>query len=179
MKKRMSVSALLVLSFFIVSNTMAWAASSPKFGHFDLQQVLDKSRVGKQAKDSFQDEKAKVKTQMEDKAKVYRTAKEEFDKKKSVMDESARNKKNKEIEQMQQEGEKLIMESNAKLNKLSQELMAPIVDKILEIVRKIGKDEKYDYIMEVGKGGIVYGLEKNDITRSVIDELDKSPPPKK
>ncbi|MFH0821675.1 MAG: OmpH family outer membrane protein [Pseudomonadota bacterium] len=178
MTRKISILALLVLGLFVVSNTMAWAASSPKIGHFDLQQVLDKSSVGKQAKDSFKDQKAKVKEQMEEKSRAFRTAKEELEKKKSVMDESARKKKSAEIEQMQQEGEKLIMESNAKLNKLSQELMAPIVDKILEIVRKIGKDEKYEYIIEVGKGGVVYGQEKNDITRSVIDALDKSPPKK-
>lgn len=176
MNKRMWILAVLVLSFFTVFNAAAWAASTPKIGYFDLQQVLDKSRVGQQAKDSFKDERTKARSEMEEKAKAYKAAKEEYDKKKSVMDESARNKKNKEIEQMQQEGEKLVMETNAKLQKLSNELMAPIIDKVLEIVRKMGKDDKYDYIIEVGKGGIVYANEKNDLTRTIAAELDKSPP---
>jgi outer membrane protein len=170
----MWVVALLLAGFFVISSTAGWAAAAPKIGSFDLQVVLDQSKAGKEAKESFKDQKNKVKDEMEEKAKAFRTAKEELDKKKSVMDESTKNKKTKELAQMQQEGEKLIMEANAKLNKLSNELMAPIVDKVLEIVRKMGKDKKYDFIIEVGKGGIVYSNTEADLTKTVIEEMDKS-----
>ena len=179
MKRTMWVTALLLAGFFMISTTAGWAAAAPKIGSFDLQVVLDQSKAGKEAKDSFKDQKAKVKTDMEEKGRAYKTAKEELDKKKAVMDESSRNKKTKELEQMQQEGEKFVMESNAKLNKLSNELMGPIVDKVLEIVRKMGKDKKYDLIIEVGKGGIVYSNTENDITKTVVEELDKTVIPKK
>ena len=53
--------------------------------------------------------------------------------------------------------------------------MPPIVDRTLEIVRNIGKNEKYDYIIEVGKGGIVWANEKDDLTKRILQELDKSP----
>ena len=176
MKKRVAGGILLVLGLLVASIPGAWAAgsSSSKFGYFDLQTVLDQSKFGKQAREDFKREKDKIKSEMDEKATKYKTAKEELDKKKTVMDESAKNKKNKEIQEMQQSGEKFLMESNAKLNKLSSELMAPIVDKVLEIVKKMGKDDKYDYIIEVGKGGIVYANDKDDLTKKVIEELDKS-----
>ena len=176
MKNRMLVTALLLAGFFMISGTAGWAApASPKIGSFDLQLVMAQSKAGKEAKESMQDQKSKIKGEMEEKAKAYKAAKEEFEKKKSVMDESSKNKKTKELDQMQQDGEKFVMEANSKLNKLSNELMAPIVDKVLDIVRKMGKDDKYDYIIEVGKGGIVFSNEKNDLTKAVIEELDKSP----
>lgn len=174
MRKRVAGCILLVLAVFVTSVPAVWAAGSQKFGYFDLQTVLDQSKYGKQAREDFKREKEKIKGDMDEKATKFKTAKEELDKKKAVMDESAKNKKNKEIQEMQQEGEKFIMEANAKLNKLSNELMAPIVDKVLEIVKKMGKDDKYDYIIEVGKGGIVYATDKDDLTKKVIEELDKS-----
>ena len=179
MKRRMWVTATLLAGFFMISTTAGWAAAAPKIGSFDLQVVLDQSKAGKEAKESFKDQKAKIKSEMEEKGRAYKTAKDELDKKKTALDESARNKKTRELEQMQQEGEKFVMESNAKLNKLSNELMAPIVDKVLEIVRKMGKEKKYDFIIEVGKGGIVYSNTETDLTKTVVEELDKSVIPKK
>ncbi len=175
MRMRKAVLIVLAVGAFLASHMTAWAAAS-KFGYFDLQTVLEQSKGGKQAKEDFRKEKEKIKSDMDDKAKAFKGAKEEFDKKKTVLDESAKTKKTKELHEMQQEGEKFILESNTKLNKLSNELVAPIIDKILEIVRKIGKDDKYDYIFEVGKGGIVYANDKDDLTKKVIEELDKSSP---
>ena len=172
MRKRLAGSIFCALGFLMIFNAAAWAA--PKMGYFDLQTVLDQSRYGKQAREDFQKEKDTIKAEMDEKAKAFKTAKEEFDKKKAVMDESAKNKKTKEIQEMQQQGERFLMEAQAKLNKLSNELMAPIVDKVIEIVKKIGKDDKYDYVIEVGKGGIVYATDKDDLTKKVIEELDKS-----
>lgn len=175
---KISVCALSVLGFFMVSSMAAWAAS-PKIGYFDLQTILDQSKSGKDASEEFKREKDKIKGEVDEKARAFKSAREEFDKKKSVMDESAKNKKIKDLQELQQQAEMLIMESNARMNKLSNDLMAPIIDKVLEIVRKIGKDDKYDYIFEAGKGGLVYATEKEDITKRIIQELEKSPPVKR
>lgn len=174
MNKRLAGGVLLAVGFLMVFNVAPVAASSPKIGYFDMQTVLDQSRYGKQARENFKGEKDKLKSEMDAKAQAFKTAKEEFDRKKGVMDEAAKKKKTAEILQLQQDGEKFIMESNSKLNKLSNDLMAPIVDKILEIVRKMGKDDKYDYVLEVGKGGIVYATDKEDLTKKVIETLDRS-----
>jgi outer membrane protein len=169
----------LAFIFVTVANSALYAAASPRIGYFDLAAVLDKSKPGIQAKDDFNKEKDKMKVLIDDKAKAFKTAREEFDKKKTVMDEATKNKKTKEIMEMQQQGEKFLMESNAKLNQLSNDLMSPIVDKVLEIVRKIGKEDKYDLILEAGKAGIVYGNDKEDLTKRITGELDRNPPPAK
>jgi outer membrane protein len=139
---------------------------------------LQTSKWGKQSNDEFKVSGEKIKQEVDGKARAFKTAREEFEKKREVMDEKARNKRQKELQDMQSEGEKLIMESNAKLSKLSQELSAPLVEKIIEIVKRIGKDDKYDYIFERDKGGIVYANEKEDLTDRIISELDKVTPRK-
>jgi outer membrane protein len=169
-------SAVVAILAVVVFAGTSLAAGTPKFGYFDLQTILDQSKAGQTAKEDFKREKERLKTEMDDKAKQLRSAKEDLDKKKSAMDETAKNKKMAEI---QSEAEKFAMESQNKLGKLSNDLMSPIVDKALEIVRRIGKDEKYDYIIEVGKGGIVWATEKDDLTKRVLQELDKSPIPAK
>lgn len=169
-------SVILMLSFVALAASPALAA--PKTGYFDLQVVLQTSKWGKQSNEEFKVQGEKIKQEVDEKAKTFKSARDEFEKKRDVMDEKARTKRLKELQEMQNEGEKLIIESNAKLSKLSQELSAPLVEKILEIVKRIGKEEKYDYIFERDKGGIVFATEKEDLTQRIIDELNKITPKK-
>jgi outer membrane protein len=52
--------------------------------------------------------------------------------------------------------------------------MKPIIDRVMDLVKKIGRDDKYDCIIEVNKGGVVYFNEKDDLTNRLVQELDKS-----
>jgi outer membrane protein len=171
--KRWSV-LVAVLTVVVVAGTSL--AASPKIGYFDLQTILDQSKAGQDAKEEFKRERTRLQTEMEEKGKAFRTSKDDLEKKKSAMDDSARSRK---MAELQAEAEKYAMETQNKLGKLSNDLMSPIVDKALEIVRRMGKDDKYDYIIEVGKGGIVWATEKDDLTKKVLQELDRSPIPKK
>jgi outer membrane protein len=173
MRVKVSVFVVLILVIFLTWSTGARAAS-PKFGYFDLQTIMDKSTAGQQAKADFKREADKLKLDLEQRSKDFKALRDEFEKKKSVLDEAARNKKLKELQEKQAEGEKFATESNAKFNKLTSDYSQPIVDKILEIVRRIGKDEKYDYIFEAQKGGIAFANDKDDLTLRLIDELNKT-----
>lgn len=179
MKMKKSVWVFLFLGLFFVSSSAVWAAASsgsPKIGFFEIQMVLQQSQWGKRSNEEFKRQGEKIKADVDEKAKAYKTAKDEFDKKKDVMDEKAKTKKQKELQDMQAEGERLLSESNAKMNKLSNELSGPLVDKILEIVKKVGKDQGYDFIFERDKAGLVYSQDKDDLTKKIVDELDKVTP---
>lgn len=170
---------LAAVCFSFTFATMSWAAGgSLKVGYFDIQKVLSQSKWGKQSNDEFKLQGESVKAEVEGKSKAYRTAKDEFEKKKDVLDQKSKEKKLKELADMQQEGEKLLMESNSKLQKLSNDLSAPLVEKILDIVKKIGRDEKYDFIFEQEKAGLVFATDKEDLTKKVINDLDKVTPMK-
>jgi outer membrane protein len=167
----------LAVVVMLASGAPAWA--DVKIGYFNMQAVMEQSKWGKQAKEEFQKEKDKAKADIGVKTDDFKTLKEEFDKKGSLLDEKARVKKIQELQQKRAESEKLLMQSTNELTHLSNELAAPIVKRIMEIVSKIGKDDKYDFIFEAQKSGLVYGTEKNDLTKRVLDELDKSPNPSK
>jgi len=171
------VSFGLVIGVFVLVSGTAWA-DSLKIAYFDIQTVLDKSKWGQQAKQEFNQKKQKVQAEMEAKGKQFKSLREEFEKKAPMLDEAARTKKARELVGKQQEGEKALMESNAELNKLSNDLTAPIVDKILQIATNLGKKDKCDFVIEAGKAGIVYANDDYDLTKKIIDELNKVTPRK-
>ena len=77
-----------------------------------------------------------------------------------------------------QEGEKLAQETNQKLGKLRSDLFDPISNKVVEIVRKVAKDQGYDYVFEREKAGLAVAPDKDDLTKKVLEELDKASPSK-
>lgn len=178
MRMKMSGMILLVAGIVTIVSTTAWAAGTSKIGYFEMATVLQESKWGKRSTEEFKKQQETIKADVDVKAKAFKTAKEEFDKKKDVMDEKAKAKKLKELQDMQQEGEKLLMDSQGKLSKLSGDLRAPLVDKIIEIVKKIGRDDKYDFIFERETAGLVFTNEKEDLTRRIAEELDKAGPKK-
>ncbi len=55
-----------------------------------------------------------------------------------------------------------------------QELIQPVLDKINNVIKKVGDDDKFDLIFDISNGGIVYASENQiDLTDRVLAELNK------
>jgi outer membrane protein len=157
-------------SVVLLSTTASWAAANPKIGVVDAVVALQQSQWGKQAGEELKKQAERMDADLDQKQKAFGTAKEEFDKKKDVFDQKTKAKKEQELRDMQQEGQKFLMDSKTKLN----ELQGALSKKVRDVVEKIGRDEKYDFIFE--KNSLVYSSDKDDITKRVATELDKLPP---
>jgi Skp family chaperone for outer membrane proteins len=89
------------------------------------------------------------------------------------MNVKARTSKEKELSEMYAELQKMSSESRAKLKEQVSAARAPIFQKVREVANKIGRDEKYDFIIE--KNSLYFeGNEKEDLTKRIAAELDKS-----
>jgi outer membrane protein len=171
MKKRNLGWLLLALgSIVLFSTATTWAAGSPKIGVVDAVGALQQSQWGKASTEELKKQAEKLDADLDQKQKAFAGAREEFDKKKGVLDEKSKNKKEQELRDMQQEGQKFLMESKGKLN----DLQAALAKKVHDVVEKFAKEEKYDFVFE--KTGLVYTSDKDDITKQVAKELDKLPP---
>lgn len=161
-------AALMLLAFCLVMGVPSLAAA--KIGFFDFQMVLDKSRTGQAAQEEYKRETERYRTEIEDKARQFKALKEEGDKKKGGLDDATKKK----MEGLKTDVEKLTMEAQGKTAKLNNDLMKPIIDRVMDLVKKIGRDDKYDCIIEINKGGAVYYNEKDDLTNRLVQELDRS-----
>jgi outer membrane protein len=166
------VAACISLAFSV--NAVA-AGGSLKIGFFDLQTAITQSETGRKFFDEMKKQEENLSSTLDQKGRAFMTAKDEYEKKKDVMDEKARGRKEKELSEMYTELQKMRSESNAKLNEQASAARAPILKKVHDIVEKIGKDDKYDFIFE--KTVLYYeGNDKEDLTKRVAAELDKSSP---
>ncbi len=173
MKRLLGFVALATVVIFGLSMN-ASAASGPKIGFVDIQGAILQSNWGKRVADNLKKEQEKLSSELDQKGQSFKAAQEEFSKKSSLMDEKARARKQKELQDMAAELQKALSESNQRLNADRAQALRPIQDKIGEIMRKVAADDKYDFIIE--KGALVYGNSKDDLTRRLASELDKNAP---
>jgi outer membrane protein len=170
MKQRIVGWGLWAIGAVILLSSTAIAAGAPKIGVVDAVGALQQSQWGRKASEELKRVAEKMDADLDQKQKAFGGAREELDKKKDVLDAKSKAKKEKELQDMQQEGQKFLMESKGKLN----ELQAALAKKVHEVVEKIGRDDKYDLILE--KSSVVYSSDKDEITKRVATELDKLPP---
>ncbi len=173
MKRLFGFVALATVIIFGLSMN-AIAASGPKIGYVDIQGAVLQSHWGKRVADDLKKDKDRLSAQLDVKGKAFKVAQEEFSKKSSIMDEKARLRKQKELQDMAAELQKTLSDSNQKLNDDRTQALRPIHEKIGEIIRKIAAEDKYDFIIE--KGALVHGNSKDDLTKRVTAELDKGAP---
>lgn len=179
-KKILGISFIACAVLLSYTNVRAASTSSTgaKIGYFDMAAIVLDSKWGKQSKEEFEKEGDKLKSELKDKAQAFMTANEEFEKKKDVLDDKARTKRLKELQEQQQDVEKLKMESYNKMSKLENDLLSPLSKKVQELVKKLAKDQGYDYVFERDKAGMVVYNPKDDLTKKIIEELDKVSPRK-
>jgi Skp family chaperone for outer membrane proteins len=163
------VAAGIALIFSV--NAVA-AGGSVKIGFFDLQSAISQSETGRKFVDQMKKEEESLNGVLEQKGRTFIAAKDEYEKKKDAMDEKAKSRKEKELGDMYTELQKLRSESNAKLNEQASAAKGPILKKVHDITEKIGRGEKYDFIIEKT---VLYfeGSEKDDLTKRIAAELDK------
>jgi outer membrane protein len=169
------VRMFLVLLMTLAFTSAAWAAS-PKIGFFDYEKIIDQSKWGQRAMQELERKHKALRQQVDRKANEFKALKEEFDKKRSLLDDRALSSKLKQLQSVKREGEKMIMESSSELRKLESQLSAPITEKIIEIVQNIAQREGYDYIFEQRMSGMFFGDPKHELTQRIIRELDKAAP---
>lgn len=164
---------VVVTVIFAVSVSASWAEQ--KIGFFDLEKVLSNSQWGKSVQEKLKKEEGQLRSQLQTKQEELSKIQDEIKSKQGKGADEAKKQKVKEFEEKRQEAEKFLFESNKKLQTMSEQLMKPLVDKIMEIVKEVAKKEKFDIVVEARRGGIVYGDDKYDLTQKIIQELDKQP----
>ena len=160
---------ILMLMLFAPMATFA-----QKFGHVNAQAVMEslpdfikaRAEVEGQAKAYDNDLKA-----MQDEIqKKY----DEYDKTKATMNETKRNETEASIQQLMQKFQQAQQDNSQALQKLQQEKLQPIMSKLQNAIKNVGKAGGYVYIMDISSG-IPYISEtlSKDVTAEVKAEMNK------
>jgi outer membrane protein len=103
---------------------------------------------------------------------------EQFDAQSLLLSDAKKKEKQQEMETLYLQIQKFQRDKwdpqGGEILKKQAELIQPIYDKINDVIKKIGDDQKYDFIFDSANGGILYaGETQTDLTEDVLAELNK------
>jgi outer membrane protein len=151
------------------------SSSGQKIGYVDVAEILRNSKWANEIEMVAKRRQEKVRKELSEINRRYREMRDQFEKKRAVLSAKARMKQAEDLRMLEQEGNKLVRESQAQNAQLQHELMPPLIAKLKEIVRQIAEKEHYDYVMDKA---VLIGRtsSKEDLTSRVLTELNNATP---
>lgn len=162
---------VLALSLLLLGAFSASAAET-KIGFVDLQKALNLSAEGQAAK-------AKISAKVKDYEKVInkkqeelKTLKADLEKQAVVLSPDARDAKERDYQQKLKDFQRYTKDVQDELKQQDSDHTNRIIEKLVNLVKEIGKREGYDLIVEANSGGVIYGADKVDLTDTLLKEFD-------
>lgn len=152
MRNWMKLTAVLLL----VVATVTVKAQTLKFGHIDMQaliQVMPERASAETEFNKFQDELEEI---LGDMQKELQTKMSEFEKMDASVSEIKRNAKVTEIQDLQQRIQNYQVTAQQQLQQKQSELLAPVFDKAEKAIADVAKENGLIYVFDIGSKVVLY-----------------------
>jgi len=163
---------LFILPFLFLSMTPVQAAKSGKIGYVNMQEVIDKSKLGQQAQETLKEKFGDRRQKLAEEQQAIRQLQKTLDKDKALMSQKELDKKTGEIrdrkKKFQQQATGLQKEVAQEEDKLAQQILRPTP----AIITAVAKDKKVSAVFERRQSGLLYIDEGLDLTAEVIKRFD-------
>ncbi|MBW2558549.1 MAG: OmpH family outer membrane protein [Deltaproteobacteria bacterium] len=165
------ISFLIVISFILTGVCFAEAGKS---GFINMKEILLNSDAGTAATLDLKKFVEERRTQIQEKENVLKKLKDDLEKQRPVLTESAYKEKELSYQKEYRDYKRFIEDANQEMKLKDQELSRELIPEVLKVVDTIGKKDGYTSIMDVNSGGLVFHSKANDITKKVIAEYNKA-----
>jgi len=149
------------------------ASAATTIGKVDIQKVLLTIKQGQgvraKLKKSFE---SKQKLLKKDETKI-RKMQQSFQKQSLVMNDSAKAKKQKEIQELIVRLQQKTQKFQGEIQKMENKLKKPILERVKKVIETVSKKANVDITFESSTAPIVYAKSEKDLTSQVIKAYDK------
>ena len=171
MKKYLTLVGLLAI--VIVLSLSATEAAAQKIGFINMRVILHDSEAGKKAQAEMKKIVEKKKTDITKKEDELKKLKDDLEKQKSVLTAEAYRDKEASYQVKFRDYQRMVQDANEELAKKEQAITAKMIPEVLQIVEQVGKQGKYDAIIDLNNPVIVYHDKEDNLTKKIIEEYNK------
>ena len=165
MFKKIALLVLCALPFSLM-------AQEVKLGHINSQEILTLMPERVTIEKTISDLQAQWEKEIVKMREEYYAKTKEYQEKQATMPESIKQARQSEIAEMEQRISTTNQNAQTDLQKKSQDLFAPVIEKVKKAINEVGAENGYLYIFDLGAQSIIYQSPKsNDITALVKKKL--------
>lgn len=165
------ISLLLMLSFIPAQ------AKELKIGYINSEKILNDLQDYKDARQLLREEEEKYERQALQMELDIKNLEDEIEAQSLMWSEEKKREKQQEYQNLYLQYQQFLQDiwepSKGKLYQRNLELSKPIIDRVQDVITKIGDEEDYDFIIDAGVGNLVFAKPEYDITERVLEELSK------
>lgn len=147
-------------------------AADLKIACVDIHKAVNECNVGKESKNTIVKEAEKLHRQLTEKQKELQTMKESYDKQALMLTPDARATKEKEFQKKGREFQRWQEDAQNELNQKRAYAERSLYVSLQKVIKKIGADEGFTFILEKNENFVLYASQTIDITDRVIKALD-------
>lgn len=149
-----------------------------KVGYVHSQKVLAEFKEAQDAQQKLDEINRQWESEGLEMQQRLQQLRENYDAQSLLLSEAKKKEKQQEIESLFMQLQKFQRDKwdpqSGEILRKQAELIQPVYDKINGVIKKIGEDEKFDYIFDTANGGILHaGADQPDLTDRVLEELNK------
>lgn len=143
-------------------------AQELKIGYVNSERVLRESAPAKAAQAKLEAEFSRREKDLAELAQRLKEASERLEKDAPTLSESERQRRQRELVELDREFQRRRREFQEDLNQRRNEELAAVLERANRVIRQIFEQEKYDLILQE----VVMASPRADITKKVIDALN-------
>ena len=127
-----------------------------KLGHINTQELIQAMPEVARANDTLEMKQSAVEKELTNMQEQLKTKTDEYSKNAASMTEVIRASKEQELQELQQRIQNFQQLAVDNLRSTEQELFQPIMDKALNAIKEVGKENGFTYVFDLSAGGILY-----------------------
>lgn len=165
-KKAMRILAVLAIVASVPAPSLA---QELKLGFVSTERIFRDAAPAKAATAKLEQEFSKRDKDLQELAAKVKSAAEKLDKEGPVLSDAERNKRQRELGEMDRDFQRRQREFREDLNQRRNEELAVVLEKANKVIKQIAETEKYDLVLQEA----VYFSPRIDITDKVLKALNK------
>lgn len=174
MAKQVKLTGLLFAAMILSMVFVAQASAQTGIAVVDVNKVVSECKAGQRAQTDIRQRFERVNAEITKLGEELQAMQQDFQKQVSMMNDSAKAKRQQEIEEKFQAFNQRRMQAQQEIADAERTALSPIVENLKNILDGIGQRNKYAIILDLRN--VPYYAPKIDITKEVITAYDRAHP---
>ena len=133
-----------------------------KLGHIETQKLIQAMPEMAKARETMEAKQSEIERELTNMQEQFKAKFEEYSKNGKTMSDVIRAAKEQELQELQQRIQSFQQIAMENLEKTQAELMQPIMEKAMNAIKEVGKENGFAYIFDLSQGGILYFADQTE-----------------
>ncbi len=152
-----TIKAIVLVAFTLAAMSVS---AQVKLGHIETQKLIQAMPEWAAAQKTFEDKQKEVNTELNNLREQFQTKLADYSEKANTYSDVIRTSKEQELQELQTRIQRFQETAMADLEKTQADLMQPVMEKALNAIKEVGKENGFTYIFDMS-AGILYAAENS------------------